>query len=174
MTFDAATASVADLAEQLRISSASDGLAWGADAHVLRTRTKLADGTTGWHMQRWDDCWRCAVATCLSVPVERVPDPRIDERLRSNWSPEEINRRAWSEFHRWLETAGCEMVIHDKLPTHLPRWIGLVLLSGSFASHTLVMSRRSVLFDPNQARNRMRWRAEDVGMGFSFKQTTRR
>lgn len=110
----------------------------------------LVDGTVGYFVRapRTDDCFAAAVATALQVPIDEVPDPRIDERLAAGAAPDEIDRSAQEEMKRWLWARGLRMVGHRKLPTGLRRWIGIVQMPGAFNSHSLVMSRHEILFDP--------------------------
>jgi hypothetical protein len=66
----------------------------------------LADGSIGyaarprWLGGRWfpreDDCFASALATVLQVPIDELPDPRIDERLAAGESAGEIARRRQS------------------------------------------------------------------------------
>jgi len=50
----------------------------GSGARVVR----LGEGELGYCMNpaRLDDCLRPCIATVLQVPVEQVPDPRLDDR----------------------------------------------------------------------------------------------
>ncbi len=126
--------------------------------HVTRRleagpRGRLRDGTFGYFVRglRTDDCWAAALATCLQVPIDEVPDPRLDERLRAGEDPAEVDRSAWLALDRWLADRGYRMTVHCKPPTSRKRWIGIVQLPGWFQSHCLVMSRDEVLFDPAAA-----------------------
>lgn len=58
---------------------------------------RLRDGTLGYRVgfPRDDDCFAAAVATTLQVPLDQVPDVRIDERLRAGESPENVKRLLW-------------------------------------------------------------------------------
>lgn len=141
------------------------------------TTQRLRDGTIGYHVRgvRADDCWAAAVATCLQVPLEQVPDARLDERLQTGEDPAEINRSAWAEFARWLDRRGLRMVVHRTVPVARRRWIGIVQFAGVFNNHCLVMSRDEVLFDPvdpsKHARRVRTFTASDIALGFSFKRS---
>lgn len=132
----------------------------------------LTDGTVGYYARRADDCFASAVATCLQVPIEEVPDPSIDALLDRGESPDEINRVASAEWARWFASRELAMTIHSKVPVKSDRWIGIVPLEGEFQSHCLVMSGREVLFDPTDPKQYERpvciWDAEDVKSGLSF------
>lgn len=39
---------------------------------VAGKRSRLPDGTTGYHMSRTDDCWEAAVATCTQIPLDHA------------------------------------------------------------------------------------------------------
>jgi len=137
-------------------------------------RTKrLADGSTGYFipLPRLDACWAAAVATCLQVPIEELPDSRIDERLQAGWDPEAINADHWSQWGHWLEGHGLRIVEHAPLP--LRRWVGIVPEPGVFHNHALVMAGERILFDPVGALGYpfKRWPASRVRWGYSFTTT---
>src|SRR5437762_1844887 len=98
------------------------------NAEQSARRTRLTDGTTGYHVRngRRDDCLAAALATCLQVPIEEVPDPRIGERLDAGEAPEDIDRSAWRELRRWLAERGLQMCSHRTVPANRHRWIGIV------------------------------------------------
>jgi hypothetical protein len=134
---------------------------------------RLHDGTIGYYvrMPRTDDCFQAAVATVLQVPINEVPDSRIDERLAAGWSPDKIDRSARKALDAWLAGRGLRMVFHDRLPVAEPRWIGVVPLPGAFNDHSLVISRGELLFDPTMDWGDVRLRLfglRDVGHGISF------
>jgi hypothetical protein len=120
----------------------------------------LADGSIGyaarprWLGGRWfpreDDCFASALATVLQVPIDELPDPRIDERLAAGESAGEIARSAKAEFGRWLVEHGLRMVKHRSLAraSSLPRWLGICPNEGCFQDHCLVMAKDAMLFDP--------------------------
>lgn len=149
-------------------------------ATYARTTTRLADGTVGYYERgtRTDDCWAAAVATCLQVPLDEVPDPRLDERVQAGEDPDGINRSAWAEFDRWLGEGGLSMTVHRKVPAPRRRWIGIVKFPGLFMAHCLVMSRDEVLFDPvDRTRHERKVRTyspADVSYGYSFSKVTKR
>ena len=142
---------------------------------------QLDDGTIGYFVRapREDDCFAAALATVLQVPIEQVPDPRIDERLAAGESPDDIDRSARSELDRWLAARDLTMVVHAELPTHRRRWIGVVTLPGAFNDHCLVMSHDRFLFDPVHYLEHLtgqsdrhpsirQFRPEDISYGLSF------
>jgi hypothetical protein len=78
--------------------------------HAAPPREKLLDdGTRGYFVRapRTDDCQAAAIATVLQVPIETVPDLRIDERLAAGGSPESIERSAVRELRAWLARPVC-------------------------------------------------------------------
>jgi hypothetical protein len=137
----------------------------------LKRETLLEDGTRGYFVRapRTDDCQAAAIATTLQIPIEKVPDPRIDERLAAGEDPESIDRSAVRELRAWLASRGLGMVVHRKLPTNLDRWIGVVPMPGTFNAHCLVMDRENVLFDPARTSDKVQsFGLEHVGFGISF------
>jgi hypothetical protein len=122
---------------------------------------------------RMDDCLAAAVATCLQVPIEDVPDPRIDERRGDGEDPESIDTSIWEQLDSWLETRGLQVVVNDVVPVR-GRWIGIVPLEGWFNSHSMVMVDDHILFDPTteigaRAGTPLRvFSASDVAVGLSF------
>jgi len=136
--------------------------------------TTLPDGSTGWYVRapRGDDCWAACVSSCLQVPIEQVPDPQLDERLRAGDAPEDIDRESGQEEERWLSERGLHLVAHRPAPVWLPRWVGVVPLRGWFNSHSMLMCGGEVLFDPTAALSGVRvFSARDVTCGFSFEPT---
>jgi len=123
---------------------------WRPLARLAPRTVDLPDGTVGWYVRlpRSDDCWAAAVATCLQVPIEDVPDPEVDARLRAGEDPGEIDRSAWEEFSKWLAERELRMVAHKSVPVARRRWVGIVPHAGAFNDHTLVMSGSELLFDP--------------------------
>lgn len=134
-----------------------------------RRPQRLADGTLGWAVRdnRADDCFTAAVATCLQVPIEEIPDPAIDSRLAAGETIEEIDTAARDQFERWLASRDLEMVLHRNVPARRLRWIGVVPLRGAFNDHCLVMSRDALLFDPSGPTDF--FTADDVRFGLSFR-----
>ena len=92
-----------------------------------RTAVELEDGTTGYAMlgERGDDCLRAALATCLQVPPNEVPDPDIDRRVIAGHDPETINLDAWTRLLAWLQGRGLQLVYHDTPAVDCERWIGV-------------------------------------------------
>ena len=123
--------------------------ALGVELEIPATKL-LADGTVGYCVRapRRDDCFAAALATCLQVPIDELPDPRIDERLDAGETPDEINRAASVALAVWLQTADLRMVIHHKLPPRRRRWIGVIPMAGDFQDHCVVLNGREILFDP--------------------------
>ena len=112
----------------------------------------LPDGTIGYCLRRSDDCWTAALATCLQVDYDELPDSCIDERLALGQSPEEIEADAAGLEARWLAWRGLKLQLHTALPpVQADRWIGVVPVEGHFRSHALVMAGDAVLFDPQRA-----------------------
>lgn len=136
--------------------------------------THLSDGTTGFYMRpdRGDDCWQAATATVLQVPIDEVPDLRLNARVESGEHPDKIARSAWHSMEDWLNGHGLCMVVHRKVPVARRRWIGVVPCEGDFQSHSLVMTRDDLLFDPAERiwGSGGRYTPEHIGFGLSFQQ----
>jgi hypothetical protein len=117
---------------------------------------------------RTDDCLRPAIATAIQVPVEQVPDPRIDERQDAGDDPDVITRESWARIQEWLHKRGLQLVFHDTVPDRA-RWVGVIqgpeitadLIedagteglhyrdhAGCFNDHCVVMSYGEIFFDP--------------------------
>jgi hypothetical protein len=148
---------------------------------IVSQPVTLRDGSLGYYarLPRTDDCFAAAVATTLHVPIEDVPDARLDERVAAGESIADVDRSAQLEWKKWLTRRGLRMVVHSKVPTNRRRWIGVIELGGPFNSHCLVMDRGRMLFDPSYIGDRLgriRLLAFGPGQithGLSF-QTTRR
>jgi hypothetical protein len=148
-------------------------------AFLLPRTVPLPDGTVGYVARgRWDDCFASALATTLQVPIEQVPDPRIEERTQAGESPESIDRSAWQELERWLAGRGLAIEEHRdfKDAATRERWIGVVHQPGWFNDHCLVMCHDRVLFDPTvydpdwaRVAGVRVWRADEVSYGYSFR-----
>jgi len=125
-------------------------LSWADLEDVREPARRLPDGTLGWHMRapRGDDCMAPCIATVLQVPLGQVPDPRIDERRAAGAAAGAVDASAKRELSAWLAARGLEMVYHRQVPVKSQRWIGVVQLSGLFASHAMVMRYGEVLWDP--------------------------
>lgn len=121
-----------------------------------RPLVQLDDGSIGFCMDpmRFDDCFRAALATVTQIPVEQVPDPRLDERLAAGESPDEINRKSRERLDSWLAGRGLRLVFHhDALPVDRDRWIGVVLASDPdpdlFDDHSIILARDRIIFNPS-------------------------
>ena len=112
-----------------------------------------------------DDCFRAALATATQIPVEQVPDLRLDRRLRKGEDVERINRESWERMAEWLDGRGLELVFHRDVPVDRERWVGVCrgpteataavataagfrLGDNPFNNHCLVMSYGDIVFDP--------------------------
>jgi hypothetical protein len=139
---------------------------------------ELADGSVGHYTRpnRADDCFAAALATCLQVPLDEVPDPNIDVRLAAGDSPDVIEADTWDTLEWWLGKRGLRLVAHCSPAFELNRWIGVVQHPQRFQSHRIVMRCREVLFDPvNSAlyeRPVRQYHAGDITSGVSFESTS--
>lgn len=141
---------------------------------VAREVIDLGGGEHGYamHPQRHDECFRAALATMLQVPVDQVPDPRLDDLYDRGVDPVEISRRFWRHLADWLAPHGLEVAFHhDALPLDRARWIGVHVVdqvelqaaiiakkhdpstftragATAFSDHCFVMARDAVHFDP--------------------------
>ncbi len=143
---------------------------------VNARRTKrLKDGTVGWCVRapRMDDCFAAAIATCLQVPIDQCPDPRLDERLAAGDTADEVDRDAREELAAWLADRDLRLVKHHRVPlAQVRRWIGIVPMPGAFADHCLVLDRGRVIFDPTlevDARPVRLFGPHHVKFGYSFR-----
>jgi hypothetical protein len=135
-----------------------------APKHVV----PLADGSLGYRTRRDDDCFAAALATCLQIPIEQVPDPQIDRRLAVGESAAEIVDSMNEELRSWLADRGLAMVTHHKVPPPRRRWIGIVPIRGDFQDHCLVFDRDQLLFEPAGWRAAVPLRLRHVAWGISF------
>jgi hypothetical protein len=119
----------------------------GIDVHPI---IELDDGTTGFGSDpaRTDDCLRPAIATLTQIPIEDVPDPRLDQRLIVGEDPDVVNHEACMEVFVWAASRGLQLNVHETPPVWRDRWIGLVETGApcEFSTHCLVMS-----YDPRRA-----------------------
>jgi hypothetical protein len=92
-----------------------------------RMVAQLEDGSVGYAMlgERGDDCLRAAIATCLQVPPNEVPDPDIDRRVIAGHDPDRINLDTWTRLLAWLQGRGLNLVYHDTPAVDCERWIGV-------------------------------------------------
>jgi hypothetical protein len=140
------------------------------------TAVELEDGRIGHFQRRIDQCLEAAVATVLRLPYGDVPDFRLRESLESGEAPEEIGARAWAALGGFAARHGLRVVAHERPPTRLRSWIGVVPREQAFRSHSLVMRRTEIAFDPGSAwwhladgrAFRMRFSPTDVTWGISF------
>jgi hypothetical protein len=135
--------------------------------------SRLPDRSTGYAMRRTDDCLQAAVATCLEIPMSDVPDSHIDDMLARGASVAAVDRAAWEQLTAWLASRGLAPVEHDKPPTHLKRWIGIVPAAQAFQSHSLVMAGTKILFDPAVRPGVKTFYPWEVTRGLSFTSTTK-
>lgn len=142
---------------------------------ALRWTERLRDGTIGYYVRvpRKDDCWTAAVATCLQVPIEDVPDAHIDASLAAGETPDEIRCDYWTRFRDWLAAERLRMSASQNVPLARRRWIGVVPQAGEFNDHSLVMEHGRILFDPVICSGRQ-WTAAEVQLGFSFNKIPKR
>jgi hypothetical protein len=138
-------------------------------AGPLPTTSILPDGSTGHHMRRGDDCWAAAIATCLRAAYDEVPDAHIDAQLRRGVSAKRIDMLAEQDMREWLDRRDLTLVEHPTPPFHLARWIGVVTVPIAFKSHTLVMARDRILFDPAVQPGIRTYYSIEVDTGFSFR-----
>jgi hypothetical protein len=147
-----------------------------ASLALRRGWIELRDGTRGYLMKRPDQCFQAAVATCLQVPMDEVPDWRLDARSRAGECPDEIARDGWKELSRWLDARGLRIVTHRQMFPRMRRWIGVTDADPNYAfsRHSLVMSGAEILHsgdnfltDP-RSNVRYHWKPSDVAYGFSF------
>lgn len=120
------------------------------------------------HPYRGDDCFASAIATCTQVPIEQVPDLRLDRRFESGEDLDEIARSSWERVANWASRRGLTLRFSEELPLQLDRWIGVVhreaegwdqryeqeMRSGDsvtlpFQDHCLVMAWDRLHFDPS-------------------------
>jgi hypothetical protein len=158
---------------------------------------QLPGGLVGYGMERTDQCMPAALATVLQVPIERVPDPRLDDQLDAGRDPDEISRDARQSYGRWLDDRGLALVYHETLPVDRERWIGVCEYTQkmwarnrmigrwhglaldfprpeeAFMDHCLVMSFDRLLFDPAiglpaPPGTRLRhWRPDEITYGLT-------
>jgi hypothetical protein len=147
----------------------------GIDVHPI---IELRDGTTGYGSDpaRPDDCFRPAIATLTQIPIEEVPDPRLDQRLVVGEDPDVVNREAWEELIRWAAGRGLRINLHDDVPLKRNRWIGMVETGApcEFATHCLVLAHGELLFDPGISSRpppgyrQATYTPDDVSLGVTF------
>lgn len=158
---------------------------------VSRRLERLAGNEVGYYADplRADDCFRAAIATATQIPIEQVPDLRLQARLNRGDDPDEVSEQSWQRIAEWAERRGLQLMLHEKheVPADRERWIGVcavpalvrLRLEGlpqarPFIDHCLVMSYGEIFFDPAAtaiAPRGMRvqtWEPDDVTYGLSF------
>lgn len=152
----------------------------------------LGNGEIGYCMtpNQTFDCLRPAIATVLQIPLEQLPDARIDKRLDTGDPPEVIVRESWARLVRWLHGRGVQLVVHETVPVRKHRWIGVCKSPNSsfldellkdtpdsgaaFSDHSVVMCHDRVVFDPAislrapPGMRLYRYELADVRYGISF------
>lgn len=110
----------------------------------------------GMHPYRTDDCLRAAIATATQIPIEQVPDLRLDQRLEAGEDPEEIARASWNRLSAWAAVR--ELTVRfwpkDALPPPRRRWVGVANDEGqrgqlAFGDHCPVMCKERLIFNPD-------------------------
>jgi len=128
------------------------------------------------HPERLDECFRAALATATQIPLEEVPDARIDARLAAGDDSDQIIREAWEDLDDWLLARGLQLAVHETLPVGRERWIGVCSASGHacFSEHCLVLRYGEIILDPGiglepgpgmQLRT---WIPSDIDYGFTL------
>jgi hypothetical protein len=108
---------------------------------------RLRDGSLGYLQRRGDDCIQAAIATCLQIPIYKVPDLHIDQQFYGGKDPEEIDRGIDEKLTRFARQHSITVKSHvARLPTS-GRWIGVVSQPGLYSDHCLVMDGRECLFE---------------------------
>lgn len=110
-------------------------------------QTFLRDGTRGYHQRHFGDCMQMAIATCLQIRPDLVPNLHLDRLVCEGRDPEEIDRMYYATMNPWAEGNGLRIVEHAVPPSSERRWIGVVR-APDYMDHCLVMSRSDFLFDP--------------------------
>lgn len=145
----------------------------------LHPVVELDGGEVGYGMDpyRLDDCFQAAIATTTQIPIEQVPDLRLDKRVAAGEDPDEINLQGWERIYRWLQGRGLGLVIHEDVPVARDRWIGVVRdpsPAGPFCDHCLVMCHDELVFDPActvkapPGERTMHFRPSAIAYGISF------
>ncbi len=64
----------------------------------------LRDGSIGYFQRRTDDCMQASVASVSQIPMDQVPDPRIDQQLETMARrPDELGRLVAQQFMEWAQ-----------------------------------------------------------------------
>jgi hypothetical protein len=126
---------------------------------------------------RTDDCLQAAIATATQVPIEQVPDLKLDRRRAEGEDPDEISRSSWERLERWAAKRGLVMRFWLHPPPPAERWIGVVRWRGeemAFGDHCLVMLHDRLLFDPSASTkpqpgtNNMRFTPNQIDYAITF------
>jgi hypothetical protein len=136
---------------------------------------RLRDGSIGYVQRRADDCFQAAIASCLRIPMHKVPDLQINRQLDAGREPEEVDRATDETMRRWLAGKGLQVKLHSG---HLPttgRWIGVVRgpEREEFANdHCLLMMGRDCLLETSKPIGMLdravRFGYEDVDYGITI------
>lgn len=137
------------------------------------TVTLTEPGEVGYCMERTDQCLQAAIATAIQVPIEQLPDLRLDQRVVRGEPTDEVNRTSWARMGAWLAKRGLALQFHEQVPVHRHRWVGVItagplgdedidylvnllgvtreVIEGReyFNDHCLVMSYDRLVFDPS-------------------------
>lgn len=110
-------------------------------------------GEVGYAMDPWqtDNCLSAALATATQIPIEQVPELKLDKRHARGEDPDEVTRSTWARIADWAEKQGLNPLYHEHVPVDLPRWIGVVpefFDDNPYGDHCLVMSYDRLVFDP--------------------------
>jgi hypothetical protein len=124
---------------------------------------RLWDGSVGYYSRRDGDCWPAAMARCLGIHIDLVPDAHavLDAGLGVGV--------AWRRLDVCLEMLGVRRVRHTQLPVAARRWIGVVPGDAVYFRHAFVMSEGELLHDPDPETSRVLGVGPaDCGLGYSF------
>jgi hypothetical protein len=126
------------------------------------------------HPFRTDDCLRPAIATVTQIPIEQVPDLRLDQRAEDGEDDDAISASSWTAIEEWAASNRLRMRSWRTPPVARRRWIGVVVVEGGLYDHCLVMDGERILFDPAYSvalppgHRLHEYTAESVTYGISF------
>ncbi len=127
------------------------------------------------HPHRGDDCLSAAIATCTQIPIEQVPDLKLNHRSRVGESADEISRTSWERIERWAKRQALALVVSHEVPMPLDRWIGVTEGTTPLGGHSLVMSHDRLFFNPScsvhlpgRATGRWRYDPSEITYGIAF------
>jgi hypothetical protein len=139
---------LANLRRKARMRPVAVGGSRAVGSKLGYFETTLRDGTIGYFQRRTDDCVQAALATLLQMPIDRVPDLRLDRRTWiDGMHPDELQRAIEPAFAEWTARYGLTIVAHATPPRWAKRWIGLMSAPGVFERHCVVMTRADYLWD---------------------------